>query len=325
MKKLRIYMDLAISGDVLSTLREGTAGHELVFPADGAASSVLAGATVDPGLAEADVAFGQPGVQALAEAPGVKWVHVSSSGITRYDTAEFRAVARARGLMLSNSASVHQEACATHALSFLLAQSRRLPFALKTRTGVGSEAWWHIRGTSVPLSGQTVLILGYGAIGRRLTEMLAPLGVKVLAFRRNPRGDEGVPVITETELESTLAKTDHVMNILPDSAETRGFFDSRKFGVMKQGAVFYNIGRGTTVDQAALVDALESRHLEAAWLDVTDPEPLPDDHPLWSAPECYITPHVAGGHVDETGALVRHFVANLQRFVNGEPLLDRVM
>jgi phosphoglycerate dehydrogenase-like enzyme len=325
MKKLRIYVDLAIPGDVMPSLREGTAGHDLVFPAEGAASSVLAGATADPGLAEADVAFGQPGVQALAAAQGVKWVHVSSSGITRYDTAEFRAMARGRGLVLSNSASVHQEACATHALSFLLAQSRRLPLALKTRTEVGSDAWWHLRGTSVPLSGQTILMLGYGAIGRRLTEMLAPFGMKVVAFRRSPRGDEGVPVISEAELESTLATADHVMNILPDSAETRGFFDSGKFGVMKQGAVFYNIGRGTTVDQAALAEALECRRLEAAWLDVTDPEPLPDDHPLWKAPECYITPHVAGGHVDETGALVRHFTANLQRFVKGEPLVDRVM
>jgi phosphoglycerate dehydrogenase-like enzyme len=325
MKKLRIYVDLAIPGDVMTSLREGTAGHDLVFPAEGAASSVLAGATADPGLAEADVAFGQPGVQALAEARGVKWVHVSSSGITRYDTAEFRALARGRGLVLSNSASVHQEACATHALSFLLSQSRRLPLALKTRAEVGSAAWWHLRGTSVPLSGQTILMLGYGAIGRRLTEMLAPFGMKVVAFRRSPRGDEGVPVISAAELESTLATADHVMNILPDSAETRGFFDRSKFGVMKQGAVFYNIGRGTTVDQAALAEALECRRLEAAWLDVTDPEPLPDDHPLWKAPECYITPHVAGGHVDETGSLVRHFTANLQRFVKGEPLVDRVM
>jgi phosphoglycerate dehydrogenase-like enzyme len=325
MKKLRIYVDLAIPGDVMPSLREGTAGHDLVFPAEGAASSVLARATADPGLAEADVAFGQPGVQALAEAQGVKWVHVSSSGITRYDTAEFRALARGRGLVLSNSASVHQEACATHALSFLLAQSRRLPLALRTRTEVGSAAWWHLRGTSVPLSGQTILMLGYGAIGRRLTEMLLPFGMKVVAFRRSPRGDEGVPVISAAELESTLATADHVMNILPDSSETRGFFDRGKFGVMKRGAVFYNIGRGTTVDQAALAEVLGCRRLEAAWLDVTDPEPLPDDHPLWKTPECYITPHVAGGHVDETGSLVRHFTANLQRFVKGEPLVDRVM
>ena len=94
---------------------------------------------------------------------------------------------------------------------------------------------------------------------------------------------------------------------------------------LKSGAVFYNIGRGTTVDQAALLDALRSGRLAASWLDVTDPEPLPDNHPLWAEPQCFITPHVAGGHAEEAKTLVRHFLKNLDRFVHGLPLLDRVM
>lgn len=115
------------------------------------------------------------------------------------------------------------------------------------------------------------------------------------------------------------------MNILPDSADTRNFFGRERLSKVKLGAVFYNIGRGVTVDQAALNDALCSGHLAAAWLDVTEPEPLPDPHPLWSAPNCFITPHTAGGHTNETGTLVEHFLANLDRFVRGEPLRDRVM
>jgi phosphoglycerate dehydrogenase-like enzyme len=94
---------------------------------------------------------------------------------------------------------------------------------------------------------------------------------------------------------------------------------------MKPGAIFYNIGRGATVNQEALVEALHSGRIAAAWLDVTDPEPLPDDHPLRREPNCFITPHIAGGHVDETGTLVRHFLGNLERFVRGDPLVDRVM
>jgi phosphoglycerate dehydrogenase-like enzyme len=94
---------------------------------------------------------------------------------------------------------------------------------------------------------------------------------------------------------------------------------------MKPGAIFYNIGRGTTVNQASLLDALRSGHLKAAWLDVTEPEPLPDNHPLWAEPNCFITPHIAGGQTGEARTLVRHFLQNLQRFVRGEPLLDRVM
>jgi phosphoglycerate dehydrogenase-like enzyme len=94
---------------------------------------------------------------------------------------------------------------------------------------------------------------------------------------------------------------------------------------MKPGAIFYNIGRGATVDQEALVAALRSGRLGAAWLDVTDPEPLPPGHPLLRAPNCFITPHTAGGHHNEFEMLARHFLDNFRRFINGAPLRDRVM
>ena len=116
----------------------------------------------------------------------------------------------------------------------------------------------------------------------------------------------------EDQLADTLANTDHVVDILPESAETRHFFNAARFASIKPGAIFYNIGRGTTVDQEALLNALRSKRIASAWLDVTEPEPLPDDHPLWSEPNCFITPHVAGGHADEAKTLVRHFLKNLQ-------------
>jgi phosphoglycerate dehydrogenase-like enzyme len=189
----------------------------------------------------------------------------------------------------------------------------------------GSEPWEALREASGTLRDESVLILGYGSIGRRLVELLRPFGAKAVAHRRSARGDEGVPVVTETGLPHALAEADHVMNILPESPETRGFFGTARFAAMKPGAVFYNIGRGATVDQAALDSALRSGQLGAAWLDVTDPEPLPDSHPLWSAPNCHITPHTAGGHKGEAKTLVRHFLANIQRFTRDEPLVNRVM
>jgi phosphoglycerate dehydrogenase-like enzyme len=134
-----------------------------------------------------------------------------------------------------------------------------------------------------------------------------------------------VPVITEEQLPAALAEADHVINILPDNADSIRFFSTRRFAMMKRGAIFYNIGRGTTVDQDALVAALNSGHLGAAWLDVTDPEPLPTDHPLLKAPNCFITPHIAGGHLNESQTLVRHFLSNLRRFEAGVPLVDRIM
>jgi phosphoglycerate dehydrogenase-like enzyme len=98
-----------------------------------------------------------------------------------------------------------------------------------------------------------------------------------------------------------------------------------RLSAVKHGTVFYNVGRGTTVDQDALLAALKSGQLSAAYLDVTDPEPLPTEHPLWTTPNCYITPHSAGGHKTEQERLVQHFLDNLRRFEKGETLQDRVI
>jgi phosphoglycerate dehydrogenase-like enzyme len=106
-----------------------------------------------------------------------------------------------------------------------------------------------------------------------------------------------------------------IVKLLPDSAETRQFFDATRFAMIKPGAIFYNIGRGMTVAQDALLGALRSGKIGAAWLDVSDPETLPDEHPLSKEPNCFISPHIAGGHTGEAKALVRHFLKNFDRFV----------
>jgi phosphoglycerate dehydrogenase-like enzyme len=321
----KIFVDYAIPADALELLQTGTKGHELIFPQKPIAS-VLSKPERDPKFATADIAFGQPDLQAVTEAVKLKWIHVSSSGITRYDTPKFRALMAERKIAVTNSAGVYEEACAVHILSFMLAQARNLPLALKTRTATGTNAWRGLRGSSSTLRGQTVLILGFGAIGRRLVELLRPLNMNIIAYRRKARGDEGVPLITQEQLPRTLAvEADHIVNILPDNADSRHFFDTTRFSALKPGAIFYNIGRGATVDQDALLVALRSGRLKAAWLDVTEPEPLPDNHPLWSEPNCFITPHIAGGQVDEARTLVRHFLKNFGCYVRGEPLCDRVV
>jgi len=324
MDRLRIFVDFAVSPEVLELLQAGTKGHQLVFPKTPVAS-VLAKAERDPQFATVDIAFGQPEPEAIAEAGQLKWIHISTSSITRYDNPQFRALMAKRKIPVTNSASVYNEACAVHALSFMVAQARKLPQALKTRAASGTKAWKDIRGSSGTLRGETVLILGYGAIGKRLAELLRPFDMKVTAYRRKPRGDEGVPVITQEQLPGALAGAEHIVNILPDSAATQHFFDAVRFAMCKPGAIFYNIGRGTTVNQDALLEALRSERIGAAWLDVTEPEPLPDEHPLRKEPNCFITPHVAGGHKGENKTLVRHFLKNFERFVRGEPLLDRIM
>ena len=324
MEKLVIHADPALLPEALLLLQQGTAEYELILP-ENRAASVLSQAAPDPRFALAEVAFGQPHPDAIAGASKLRWIHVSSSGITRYDTPKFRAQMMLRGIQVTNSASVYNEACAAQAMAFLLAQARLLPAGLASRAANGTPEWTALREGSRTLRDESILILGYGTIGKRLAEMLVPFGARVSAHRRQARGDEAVPIVAAEELPAALAAADQVVNILPESPETRGFFDAARFAGMKPGAVFHNIGRGATVDQDALFHALTTGPLAAAWLDVTDPEPLPDDHPLRSAANCHITPHTAGGHTGESLTLVRHFLENLARFTLGKPLLDRVM
>lgn len=324
MHRMKIFSDTKLPLHNLELLRNSVSPHEIILP-EKPVTSVLAKAEPDPAFAEADVAFGQPDVGSILESNKLRWVHLSTAGFTRYDTPEFRAEVAKRNIVVTNSSSVYAQACAEHALAFMLAQSRQIPQGLRSRVPNGTPEWNKIRQNSAILAEQEVLILGYGGIATRLVALLKPFEVNVTAMRRKPRGDEGVPVVTEEGLPEAFAKADHIINILPDNAGSLDFFNAARFAQCKEGAVFYNIGRGTTVDQSALYEALKSQHLAAAWLDVTDPEPLPDDHPLWTLDNCFITPHTAGGHRDESGTLVRHFLRNFQRYLKGEELADRVM
>jgi phosphoglycerate dehydrogenase-like enzyme len=226
---------------------------------------------------------------------------------------------------MTNNSSVFAEPCAQHSLAFMLAQARQLPQSVANQLTARAWPTPETRIASRLIRKQTVLILGLGAIARRLIELLAPFGLNVIAIRRTPRNDEPIPVYSSSELPRLLPQADHIVNILPLTPQTDRFFSADAFARLKPTAVFYNIGRGTTVDQSALAAALSAGHLAAAYLDVTDPEPLPPDHFLWLAPNCHITPHSAGGHAEEFLDTVRHFLANLERFTSGQPLLDRVI
>lgn len=324
MNSLKIFSDPQMSEAAAAMLRDTLAPHEVIVPQNRPAS-VLSAPEPDPAFPLADIAFGQPDVESIRQSKQLKWVQISSAGFTRYDTPEFRAMASERGLMVTNSSSVYAQACADHVFSFMLAQSRRLPEGIRSQAANASTEWLDLRGTSRSLRGQSVVILGFGVIASELVKLLAPYEMKITAMRRTPRGDEGVPTVSLEDLPAALATADHVINILPDNPASRHFIDAARLSQMKPGVIFHNIGRGTTVNQDDLLESLRSGHLGAAWLDVTEPEPLPADHPLRGEPNCYITPHTAGGYSGETDALIGHFLDNFRRYLNGEPLRDRIM
>ena len=321
---LTIWTNTKFSDADTQLLVEGTRGHRLIVAKDASASVLVAGKS-DPDLPKADVAFGQPDAGQCLACRKLRWVEVTTAGYTRYDTPEFREGFRARDAAFTNVSDVFADPCAQHVLAMMLAFGRRL--LPSYRDQLTSRAWEYAerRYHSRLLTGQTVLLLGFGAIGRRLAEVLAPFRVNLIAVRRQTRSERGVRIIPEENVSAALAQADHVVNILPDNASTRNYVNARRLSCVKPGARFYNVGRGTTVDDRALVEALQSGRIAEAYLDVFETEPLPADSPFWSLPNCYVTPHTAGGRHDQDTAIVQHFLSNLQAFLRGEPMVDRIV
>ena len=132
-------------------------------------------------------------------------------------------------------------------------------------------------------------------------------------------------MVPASELGRVLPLVDHLVNILPAHPSTDLFVNAELLAGCRRGVRFYNVGRGSTVDQAALMQALREGRVGEAYLDVMDPEPLPPGHDLWTTPHCYITPHTAGGRHDQDETLVQHFLSNLAAFESGRPMNDRVV
>jgi phosphoglycerate dehydrogenase-like enzyme len=171
------------------------------------------------------------------------------------------------------------------------------------------------------LTGKTVLLVGYGAIGREIERMIAPFRTHVLRVARKERAAPEVRPVSE--LDSLLPGADVVVLILPFTPQTRGLIGARQLALMRQGALLVNAARGPIVDTAALVEALHASRIRAA-LDVTDPEPLPDGHPLWRCPNLLLTPHIGGSSPQFAPNAMRIAAAELRRYMRGEPLLNVV-
>jgi phosphoglycerate dehydrogenase-like enzyme len=236
----------------------------------------------------------------------VRWVQLPSAGVEswldRIDGARaWTSAAGAYGLPV-----------AEHALALMLAGTRRLADCARASTWTEPPAR--------PLDGSTVAIVGAGGIGRALMRLLEPLDVEVLAVTR--RGRDGT--LPADRLVEALPAAHHVVLAAPATPGTRHVIGAAELEAMRDDAWLVNVARGSLVDTAALVDALARGAIAGAALDVTDPEPLPDGHPLWSEPRALITPHVANPPPTLRRYLARHVQENVARFANGEPLLSTI-
>jgi phosphoglycerate dehydrogenase-like enzyme len=223
------------------------------------------------------------------------------------------------GVTLCDGAGIHDVPVAEWVMTTVLADRHGLPSHLEGQRA----ATWH-RGEPEAggddLEGATVLILGYGSIGRALETRLAPFGVQVLRVARHPR--DGVSPMSE--LPALLPRADVVVVLLPLTTQTRGLIDAQFLAMMRPGALLVNPARGAIVDTAALTTAVLAGRIRTA-LDVTEPEPLPDGHPLWTAPGVIITPHVAGAVRKLYERAWRLIADQVRRYARGEPLRNVVV
>jgi phosphoglycerate dehydrogenase-like enzyme len=218
------------------------------------------------------------------------------------------------GVVVCNARGVYEGPVAEWVVGAILAMQRGL---MTTHDAQLAADWRPF--VAEELAGLRAVILGYGSIGSAVAERLRPFGVEVVGVARTRR--EGALGLDDLDL--ALPTADILIDLLPLAVETTGLLDARRLGLLPPGALLVNAGRGATVDTPALVDALRDGRLRAA-LDVTDPEPLPPDHPLWRLPGVLISPHMAG---DSRRSLTRAFALagdQIQRFAAGEMLENQV-
>jgi phosphoglycerate dehydrogenase-like enzyme len=254
--------------------------------------------------------------QALANAPDVKWFHTTSAGVDGIISHT-----RPRGIILTNSGEVYRSCIGEFVLGLMLYAARRLgEFHDQTRARV----WRHLKQSE--LQGKVVGIIGLGPIGLGVAERAAALGMRIIGARRVPEPLEMVTdVVSGDNLGRLLSESDFVVLACPLTSRTRGMINAAAFAQMKPTAWLINIARGALVDTNALVDALREGRIAGACLDVTDPEPLPPEHPLWGFPNVLITSHCASGSTDELQRRkVELLVSNLERYLSAQPLCGLV-
>ncbi|MGV8896236.1 MAG: NAD(P)-dependent oxidoreductase [Rhodoglobus sp.] len=228
---------------------------------------------------------------------------------------------------IASGRSLHDAPVAEHALALTLALVRRLDILGEAQRASRWDAGF-LSAQRTPdtdhlytLSGAEVLIWGFGSIAATLAPMLELLGARVTGVASTAGTRHGYPVVATEQLPTQLASTDVLISLLPASPQTVNAFDATLISAMKPTALFVNVGRGATVDEIDLMDALRSGRLRAAAIDVMHEEPLPTSSPLWSTPNLIVTPHAAGNRPRGASALV---ATNLQHLASGAPLMNLV-
>ncbi len=267
----------------------------------------------------------------IARAKNLRWIQCFSAGIE--DFLEIDEVRNNPDLFLTNASGVHGIPISEHIFAMLLGLTRSLNSVILNQS---KKRWVGLRderpASITELYGKNMLVVGLGAIGLETAKKAKSFGMKVYAMKRNPSQSpkdthysEYVDrLLSKEDFTSILSQIDVVVDALPQTPETEGFFDSNFFSEIKSGAIFVNIGRGRTVSEPDMISALKSGKLGGACLDVFEQEPLPTDSPLWDMSNVVVSPHIAGWTPKYFERAFGILEENLNRYSKGDKLLNLV-
>jgi len=278
---------------------------------------------IDEHLADAEILFAfQLRPEQFNSARKLRWIHAPTAAVHQLLFPELVASA----LVLTNAREVHGPVVAEHVIALIFALAKKIPQAarLHQKRIWGQDAIWNDGPRPRELAGATLGLIGLGSIGRTAARMAASLGMRVIAVREHPEKGkpEGVSeVFAPVQLNDVLSQSDYVVMAVPLTEATRGLMNAERLSAMRPDAYLINVGRGPQVDEVALADALRSRRIAGAALDVFVQEPLPPQSPLWEIENLMITPHTAGLTEKLWQRHYALFSENLRRYLAREPLL----
>lgn len=269
---------------------------------------------------EATIILGNPSAEQVAACRNLIWLQTSSAGVDAY----LKPGVLPQDAVLTSASGAYGQSVSEHMFAMMWALMKDLP-GYRDNQRMGR---WQPRGAVLSPRGCQVLVLGTGDIGASFARLAKSVGARTTGIRRHP--DQPVDGFDRLggfdDLDVLLPEMDVVALVLPSAPQTRHIIDGHRLDLMKSTALLINAGRGDAVDCMALAQALDEDGIFGAGLDVTEPEPLPEDHPLWSQPRCLLTPHVAGGaHLaSNVDKILEICLDNLHRFTDGRPLRNRM-